>query len=227
MTTWRSGPRSSVFATVVRRAGPRVVEASLVPSALFYGMLVGVGLGAAFVAACTWVYGTVALRVVRRRPVPGLVVLAAVGISVKTTLAVWSGSTFVYFAQPVLASAVTATLFLGSCWTVRPMVARMACDFWPLTADMLGRPRVVRLFRHLTLWWALVNFTIGAATFVLLVTLPVATFVVVRQGVSLALMTLGVAVTIHFAVGVAHREGFTVVGDRTVAMPPVPATAPA
>ena len=174
---WIAGGRLTVFRQVVRQAGPHVLEASIVPTVLFWLALTMVGLGAAFVVALAWVYGAVAVRLLSHRPVPGLVVLAAVGISVRTVLAVWSGSSFVYFAQPVLTNLVTSALFAGSCWSARPMVARLATDFYPLTPDHLGRPDVVRLLRRLTVWWAAVNLTIALATLGLLLWLPVSWYV--------------------------------------------------
>lgn len=204
---WISGARLAVFGRVVRQAGPHVLEASIVPTVLFWLALTLIGLGAAFVVACAWVYGAVAIRLVQRRPVPGLVSLAAVGISVRTAVAVWSGSSFVYFAQPVLTNVVTSALFAGSCWSARPMVARLATDFYPLTPDHLGRPNVVRLLRRLTVWWAAVNLTIAMATMGLLLWLPVTWYVLAKQVMSLSLMGVGVAVTIHVAVRVARREG--------------------
>ena len=204
---WISGARLAVFGRVVRQAGPHVLEASIVPTVLFWLALTVISLGAAFVVALAWVYGAVALRLICRRPVPGLVVLAAVGITIRTVLAVWSGSSLVYFAQPVLTNMVTAALFAGSCWSARPMVARLATDFYPLTPDQLDRPNVVRLLRRLTAWWAVVNLTIALTTLSLLLWLPVVWYVPAKQVTSLALMGVGVAVTIHVAVRAARREG--------------------
>lgn len=202
-----SGARLAVFRQVVRRAGPNVLEASIAPSVLFWLALSMVGIGAAFVVGCAWVYGAVAVRLVRRRPVPGLVALAALGISVRTGLAVWSGSSFLYFAQPVLTNLLTSALFAGSCWSARPMVARLAMDFYPLAPDHLGRPNVARLLRRLTVWWAAVNLTIALTTLGLLLWLPVTWYLLAKQVASLSLMGLGVAVTIHVAVQAARREG--------------------
>ncbi|MGQ0431243.1 MAG: VC0807 family protein [Microthrixaceae bacterium] len=222
---WISGARLAVFGRVVRRAGPHVLEASIVPTVLFWLALTLIGLGAAFAVACAWVYGAVAIRLVQRRPVPGLVSLAAVGISVRTAVAVWSGSSFVYFAQPVLTNLVTSALFAGSCWSARPMVARLATDFYPLTPDHLGRPNVVRLLRRLTVWWAAVNLTIAMATMGLLLWLPVTWYVLAKQVMSLSLMGLGVAVTIHVAVRVARREGLMFDPALSPAVPPTTAEA--
>ena len=59
--------------------------------------------------------------------------------------------------------------------------------FWPLTPEMLACPAVVRLLRGLTFLWAGVNLAIGATTLTLLLWLPLAAYVALKQVVSLAI----------------------------------------
>ena len=198
----------SVFLSVVRRSGPHVIEASLIPTALFYCSLVVIGLGAAYITALVWLYGALCWRMVRRRPVPPLLVLGAIGITLRTTVSVASGSSFLYFAQPVLGSVVMGVVFLGSVVVGRPMVERLALEFWPLTPEMLARPAVNRLLRGLTFVWAGTNLAIGATTLTLLLVLPLATYVVVKQVATLLITGAAVAFTIDRAVCTARREGF-------------------
>src|SRR5262245_32832989 len=98
--------RTAVFTSVVRRSGPHLIEASLIPTALFYGCLVMVGLGTAYAAALLWLYASAAVRLVQRKPIPPLLVLGVVGVTVRTTMAVASGSTFFYFVGPAASSVV-------------------------------------------------------------------------------------------------------------------------
>jgi hypothetical protein len=198
----------SVFGAVVRRSGPHLIEASLIPTALFYCCLVLAGLGAALAAALVWLYAAVLSRLVRRRAVPPLLVLGAIGITVRTTVAVASGSTFFYFAQPVLSSVVMGCVFMVSVVVGRPMVERLALEFWPLTPEMLERPAVIRLLRGLTFLWAAVNLAIGATNLTLLVYLPLAAYVAVKQIASLVITGLGIALTIDLSIRTARREGF-------------------
>jgi hypothetical protein len=197
----------SVFLTVVRRSGPHVLEASLIPTALFYCFLVLIGLGAAFVAALVWSYAALGLRLARHRPVPPLLVLGVIGITVRTSLAVASGSSFVYFVQPIMGAAVMAAVFVVSIVIGRPLVQHLALEFWPVPADVMARPAVANLFRGLTLLWAGVNAVIALTTMALLLVLPLATFVAVKQIASLVITGVGIAVTIDAAVRTARREG--------------------
>jgi hypothetical protein len=200
----------SVFVAVVVRAAPRLVEASLIPTALFYTCLVLAGIGAAYAVALLWLYAAVLSRVLRRRPVPPLLVLAAIGITVRTTVSLASGSTFVYFAQSILGSLVVGSVFLLSIAVGRPMVQSLALEFWPLTPEMLEHPAVRRLLRRLTFLWAGVNFAIGATTLTLLIVLPLPVYVAVKQLVAWTIMGLGIAITIDRAVRTARRTGFAV-----------------
>jgi hypothetical protein len=200
--------KMGVFVAVVRRSAPAVIEASLVPTALFYTCLIFAGLGAAYVAALVWVYAAALSRLVRRRPVPPLLVLASVGITVRTTVAILQGSSFIYFAQPVVGSMVVGVVFLVSVLIGRPLAQSMALEFWPLTPDMQSRPGVVRLLKRLTILWAAVNFTIGLVTLTLLLVLPLPAFVAVKQPVAWTITLFAIAVTIDRSIRTAHREGF-------------------
>lgn len=208
----------AVFVAVVKRSAPRIVEASLVPTALFYCALVLIGLGAAYAIALLWLYAAAAARLVRRRPVPPLVVLGVIGITVKTAVSVASGSTFVYFAQPVLGSLVVGCVFLISIAFGRPLVQALALEFWPLTPEMLADPAVVRLLRRLTFLWAGVNFAVGAASLTLLVALPLPLFVAIKQPVAWTITGAGIALTIDRSVRTARRAGFAADGTATDAL---------
>ena len=139
--------------------------------------------------------------------------LGVVGITVRTTVAVASGSSFFYFAQPVASSVVMTGVFLISIVVGRPLIEQLALEFWPLTPELLALPSVSRLLRGLTFLWAGVNLAIGATTLTLLVCLPLATYVAVKQLASLAITGLGIAITIDRSVRVARQEGYVVEAD--------------
>jgi hypothetical protein len=86
------------------------------------------------------------------------------------------------------------------------LVARLASDFCPLSADIEDRPGVARLFSGLTLLWAGIHLANAATTFGLLVSLPVATFVALKTGASLAITFGGIVLTVSWAIRIARRE---------------------
>jgi uncharacterized membrane protein len=201
--------KPAVFAAVVRRSGPHVLEASLIPTALFYCCLTMAGLGPAYGAALLWLYAAAVSRLVRGKTIPPLLVLGVIGISVRTTAAVMSGSSFLYFAQPIAGSLVVGSVFLASIALGRPMVERLALEFWPLTPEMLARPAVNRLLRRLTFVWAGVNLVTGAMTLALLVYLPLPMYVATKQLATLAINGMAIGLTIDLSVRTARREGFS------------------
>lgn len=205
----------STLRAVLRHSWPTVVESTLVPTALFYVAWVAIGPFTAYVAALAWGYGVLARRLVTGRRVPGLLVLALVGLTVRTALALATGSAFVYFAQPVLTTSVLALVFFCSALTARPLVARLAADFFPLTAEMAMRHGVRRLFRRLSMLWAGVHLVNALAAGGLLLALPTVAFVPTKTVVALVVTSAGVAATVVWSLRVARREG--IVGARTAA----------
>ena len=61
------------------------------------------------------------------------------------------------------------------------MVARLAGDFYPFTDELHARPAMQRLFRRLTLLWATALLAKAAVVFALLVSQPLATFVLAKS----------------------------------------------
>lgn len=196
-----------VLVAVGRRLVPNIIEATLVPGALFIAATLLFGLVAAFTVALAWSYLMIARRVVTRRPVPALLVLGAIGITLRTALALGSGSAFVYFVQPIVGTFVVGSAFLASVALGRPLVGRFARDFCPLDPEVERCAGVVRLYRHLTYLWAAVNFTAAATTLTLLCMLPVQVFVAVRPLTGWVVTGTGVVLTVTAAVRAARAEG--------------------
>ncbi len=197
----------SVVWAVARRMVPYLIEATVIPTALFYAFLITFELKWAILAALAWTYSAVGRRILAGRPVPGLLVLATVGVSVRTVVFLFNENHFVYFFQPILRTAATGACFALSVLVGRPLIARFASDFCPLTPDVSCRPAVVHLFRRLTYLWAGVNATAAAASLTLLLTVPVAVFVGTAAVSAWIITCSGVVLTVSDSVRTARREG--------------------
>jgi hypothetical protein len=205
---WRTNPsKLSVVKAVGRRMVPYLIEATIIPTALFYLFLITFELKWAIVAALGWTYAAIARRLVTRSPISGLLVLATLGISLRTIVYLLSGNSFVYFLQPIMRTLATAAVFALSVCIGRPLIARFAGDFCPLAPDLQRRPAVVRLFRRLTYLWAAVNAVAAATTLTLLLTVPVAVFVVTATVSAWIITCSGVVLTVSDAVRTARTEG--------------------
>ena len=198
---------------VARRLLPYLVEATMVPTLLYYVGLMVAGSGWGIMAAAAWTYVAVVRRLLMGSAVSGLLVLATAGISVRLVLYMFNDSTFVYFAQPIARTVVTSMLFVISALAGRPLVARFATDFCAFDADVGGRPEIVSLFRRLTFLWAAAQAIIAGVNMTLLLTVPVAVFVGTAAATAWVVMSLSVILTVSDAVATTRRDGLrTAVG---------------
>jgi hypothetical protein len=215
--TWTLHPsRWRVARAVGTRLVPSLIEATLIPTVLFYVVLASTReLAWAILVILTWSYTAVIRRVISGRAVPTLLLLVCLGVSVRTFIFLFSGNAFVYFAQPILGTTVTAAVFGASVLCGRPLIGRFAEDFCPLTADVRSRPAIAHLFKRLTLLWGAINLASAAMSAVLLLTVPVAVFVGTRTVMAWAMTFTGVIVTVWESVRVAKSEGLaTAVGPN-------------
>ena len=213
---WRLRPsRWSIIGAVVRRLVPFVVEATVVPTAVFYCLLMTMGMRWGLLGALGWSYAAVIRRVVAARRIPALVLLSAVGISLRTVVYLLSANSVVYFLQPIFKNVLLSALMLVSVLVRRPLIARFAADFCPIPSEVHARPAISRLFRHLTYLWAGVSLAGAATSLVLLLTVPVAVFVGTSMAAAWVIMASGVVVTVVASTRVARVEGLaTAVGPR-------------
>ena len=205
---------------VIRRVALSITVACAIPAALFYGVFSFAGVWVAIGFALAWSYGALIWRAVTGRRTSGLLVLTAAVLTGRTLISVAAGSTFLYFFQPIVTDTVIGLVFLASLLGARPLVARLAGDFYPMTEEIAARPRIQRLFRVLTAMWALLY--LGKATFTLwlLLSASLSDFVLIK-GVTVTVVNFSAAgLTILIASTVGRREGLVAVRV------PVPVTVP-
>lgn len=200
--------------SIIKRVAANLWLACVMPAVIFTTFMLVLNVWAALVAALVWSYSAIGWQLATGRRKSGLLLLAAAVITVKTAIALASGNTFLYFVQPVATDLLLATVFFGSLMTARPVVSRMAGDFYPMDAELASRPRIRRLFWYLTLMWAGLLVTKATMTLYLLESQSVQTFVVVKNASVLSLNGLAVAATISAAVFVARKEGLLPQAER-------------
>jgi hypothetical protein len=173
---------------IARHAAPNLLFATLVPTALFYLGWYTQGRSLAFALALGWALTVVAWRAVRRERIPALLVLTTALLVIRTAVGFMSGSTTVYFFQPV----VTATL-IGAMFLV-PVAVTQRAD-------------IRRHFRNLSYLWAAVYFANAVVTLLLLLNLPVTTFVATKTFTGMTIEWTGAVVTAVWSMRVARRAG--------------------
>lgn len=201
-----AAPRPRLRA-VVRHLVLSLLWANVIPGVLFFACMKASNVWTALIVALAWCYGSMAWRVSTRRRTSGLLWITAIGLTVKTAVTMATGSTFIYFAQPALNDAVVGTLFLVSLLTARPIVSRLAADFYPMTEDVARRPRIQKLFWRLTLIWAVICLGKAVLTLWLLNQVSLMAYVEIKTVVTPSIVALGAAATVAIAVRVARHEG--------------------
>jgi len=204
------------LSTVLRRVGLSLTIACAIPAALFLVCFELFGVWPAILLALAWSYGAIGWRAISGRRTSGLLVLTATVLTGRTVIALIAQSTFFYFLQPIITDGVVAATFLLSLASARPMVARLAGDFYPMDAELSLRPRMRRLFWRLTAMWAVVCLAKAVAMFWALNSLSLDTFVLVKSISMPAANLLAVAGTVCAAVAVARKEGLLGVATQPV-----------
>ena len=192
---------------VLKRLGVNLLVACVVPAVMFASVFSAFGVWPAIVAGLVWSYGAIAVRALTGRRALGLLFLTAGVLTVRTGVALAAHSTFIYFLQPVLTDLLIGTAFLASTLTARPVVARLAGDFYPLTDELHGRPAMRRLFRRLTLMWAAALLAKAVVVYTLLISQPLATFVLAKSILVPITNASCIALTVVAATAVARHEG--------------------
>jgi intracellular septation protein A len=192
----RAVSKSRVLTTLARRSLPSLLEATLIPALIFYVFLLRAGPGPAMVSVLVWSYGAVVRRLAGGHRIPSILMLAVLGLTVRTIVGFTSG-TFMYFLQPVVGTLVLAAVFLGSVFVGRPIIGRLASDFCPLSPEIANRPAVL---------WAGVHLLSAATSFGMLVSLPTTTFVALKTVVSLTITISAIVLTVSWSIRTAQRE---------------------
>jgi len=177
-----------------------------VPATLFYVLLVTVGMTSAIVAALVWTYAAIGWRHLAGLPVSGLLLIMATVLTIRSVFTLSTGNTFVYFLQPLVSDGAVALLFLASLATTRPVVARVAADFYPMHDALAALPRVRRLFRRLTFMWGSVCLAKGLVGLWLLLSLSTADFVLIKSLSMVGMTALAVGVTVWGSSVVLRKE---------------------
>ena len=200
-------PHRPTLLAVIRRVSLSLLIAVVIPAVVFYVVFVLAGVWTAIVAALVWSYGAIAWRALTRRRTSGLLILAALLLTGRTVLSAVADSTWLYFLQPVISDGAVAVLFLLSLASARPMVARLAGDFYPMDHELAARPRIRRLFRRLTILWAVLGLAKATMTLWLLQSQSLEVFVLAKSVSMLAINLLAAFATIGLAALVARQEG--------------------
>ncbi len=182
--------------SLARQGIPHLVEGTLMPVALFYLGLWAVGMWGALLTALAWSYAAVIRRILRREPVPGLVVLSALTLTVRTVISLATGSVFFYFLQPTLGTALLGLAFLVSTTMETPLLQKLARDFLPVPPEFFTQPFIRRFFLRISLLWAFVMLANAGLTFWMLLELPESVYLASKTAASTAMIGVAIVMSV-------------------------------
>lgn len=169
-------------------AARHLLETVFAPLGLFYLLLRLTNLTGALVAALAWALCALGWRLVKRAPVPSVLLLTTTLLVARTVIGLTTGSVFLYFLQPTLQNFLYAFILVATVPLRRPLIARLADDFCAFPTTLTERPRVQRFFRRVSLLWAMVFLTNGVTTLWALARASLGSFLVVTTAGSWTLV---------------------------------------
>jgi hypothetical protein len=194
----------------IRHAIPLVIEGVLGPLALFYVVLILTGFRGALIAALSWSYLALGRRLYKGERVSMLLFFGIILITLRTTLALVTGSAFAYFAQPTAGTFVISLVLFGSAILGRPFTQRFAHDFCPIDPEIMERPLVRRFFIRISVLWATVLMLNAGIVFWLLLSTSLRSFVIERSVVTYGLTAVAIFFSITRFVAMMRRDNIKV-----------------
>ncbi|MEX2100506.1 MAG: VC0807 family protein [Acidimicrobiia bacterium] len=188
------------------RALPRLVEGVLAPTALFLLLLNLFGVGTAIVGGFIWSMSVIVIRRALGRRIPTLVLVGLGFLLVRTVLSLATGSSFLYFIQPTVGTALAGIVILGSALLGQPVVLRVAQDFCPFPNDTMKDAHLRRFFLGISLLWGISQLINAGITLWLLASQSVDTYVVARTAMSWTLTAAVIGVTVAWFMQVVRRQ---------------------
>lgn len=140
---------------------------------------------------CAW--ATIGGRRLFRAPVPAILLISAVLLSLQTVLAFSTGDTWIYLLQPAFAKAVLSVLFARSVMVGRPMVGQLAHELCSLPEALVAHDGLRTVFLRLTLFWSVLFALLAGGMAAMVVTLSVAGFLLSSTAATVGLIALGAA----------------------------------
>lgn len=180
----------------LRQVARHVFEVVLAPLGLFYLLLTLTNFTGGLLAALGWALAALARRVLTRSPIPAVLWLTTGLLVVRTAIGYATGSVFLYFLQPTLQNFLIAFGLLATVGLRRPLIARLADDFCAFPDALTSNLRVQRFFRRVSLLWALVFLTNGAATLWVLARATLGNFLMVTTAGSFSLVGIAAVVSL-------------------------------
>ncbi|MEA2313632.1 MAG: Intracellular septation protein [Solirubrobacteraceae bacterium] len=192
-------------ASVVRRAGPRLVRDGFGPLAAFYAGWKLFGLGVGIAAAV--LFGLTVFAHERRRGRPAMIVrLALVLVAIRATVGITSASATVYLAQEIGIDTLLGCAVLGSLASKRPFTSLFAAEIYPMPEQVRESDSFVSAMRTITAAWGAYFLVRALVRLTALLTLSTDSYVLVAALSDAPFLIALLAWSVYYTAGALRRS---------------------
>jgi hypothetical protein len=168
------------------------------------------GRNAGLLAALAAVWITLAVRKIRAGPVPKLLTISTIVLTLQTAAAIGTGELWIFLLHFPVANLCLSILFARTARGQSPIIAKLAAEVVALRQPATPNPGLHRFFQAATWLWAGIFLLLAACLAGLLVTQPTPMFLLLSTVATVALIVTGTGASALWLRAVLRRLGLPV-----------------
>jgi hypothetical protein len=142
--------------------------------------------------------------------VPSLLTISAIVLTLQTAMVLATGQLWIFLLHFPVANLCMSLLFARTARGPNPLVARLAAEVIALRQPATHHPGLHRFFQGATWLWAGIFLLLAGSLGVLMVTQPLATFLMLSSVATIALTAAGIGASVLWFVSMMRRQGLRV-----------------
>jgi hypothetical protein len=168
------------------------------------------GRDAGLLAMLGAIWITAGIRKLATGSIPSLVTISMIVLTVQAVLAIATGNLWIFLIHFPLANLGLCIVFARTARGHSPLAVRLAAEVIGLRIPAVHQSPLHRFFQHVTVLWAGLFLLLAVSLGVLLVTVPVATYVLVWAVTTITLIAAGVGASVLWLRSVLRGLGIGV-----------------
>jgi hypothetical protein len=168
------------------------------------------GRNAGLIAGVAAIWVTAAMRKIVTGSVPSLLTISAIVLTLQTAMVLATGQLWIFLLHFPVANLCMSLLFARTARGPNPLVARLAAEVIALRQPATHHPGLHRFFQGATWLWAGIFLLLAGSLGVLMVTQPLATFLMLSSVATIALTAAGIGASVLWFVSMMRRHGLRV-----------------
>ena len=155
--------------------------------------------------AAIWI--TAGIRKLATGSIPSLLTISMIVLTVQAVVAVATGNLWIFLVHFPLANLGLCIVFARTARGHSPLASRLAAEVIGLRCPDIYQLRLRPFFQRVTVLWAGIFLLLAVSLGVLLATVPIKTYVLVWAVTTIALIAVGVGVSVLWLRSVLRRLG--------------------